>query len=68
MSGIVTLFRHKPSLVPPILEELFKTPDDWIPENVGSVLLLAGSAITISYLQYQVKIIMYVHAIDSLNP
>ena len=43
-----------PSLLhlPSLLAAMFHTPGPWLPENVGSVLLLLGQAVTRDYLRY----------------
>ena len=40
--------------LPQVLEQVFKTPEQWIPENIASVLLLCGPTIAKEFLLYQV--------------
>ena len=40
------------SLLPDVLHSMFTMPTTWLPENVGSVLLLLGSDITSQYIRY----------------
>jgi len=39
----------------PVLLEMFKTPVNWLPENVGSVLLLLGHQLSSDYLLHSIK-------------
>ena len=53
VSGLIMLQDNIPIFQ--VLEQIFKTPEQWIPENVGSVLLLCGPTITREFLLYQVR-------------
>ena len=43
---------HQSQIFPEVLHSLFTTPTSWLPENVGSVLLLLGPSITSLYVRY----------------
>ena len=43
--------RYK-ELLPEVLLVMFTTPSPWLPENIGSVLLLLGPGVTAQYLRY----------------
>jgi len=51
VAGLVLLQGHIP--LPQVLEQIFKTSEQWIPENVASVLLLCGPSITKEFLLFQ---------------
>ena len=53
VSGLIMLQGHIP--LPQVLRQIFITPEKWIPENIGSVLLLCGPLITKEFLLYQVR-------------
>ena len=53
VAGLVLLQGHIP--LPQVLEQIFKTSEQWIPENVASVLLLCGPSIAIEFLLFQVR-------------
>ena len=42
-------------MIPSILSFIFQTPSPWLPENVGSVLLLLGHQTSFLYLQHSVS-------------
>ena len=53
VAGLVLLHGYIP--LPQVLEQVFKTPEQWIPENIASVLLLCGPTIAKEFLLYQVS-------------
>ena len=55
LTELLTLIKESPSLqhlLNPLLFHIFVTPNAWLPENIGSVLLLQGPLVTKGYLAH----------------